>query len=65
MLQGQAPAPNPALGQPQPQPAPDDGYIGGDINMTLALTGVGNGALPPAAQQAIQNAVAQEVPGVS
>lgn len=33
--------------------------------MTLALTGVGNGNLPPAAQQAIQNAVAQEVPGVS
>lgn len=32
--------------------------------MTLALTGPSGAALPPAAREAIQHAVAQAVPGV-
>ena len=48
----------------QPQPSPGSGFSSSDIDLTLALTGPSGAALPPAAREAIQHAVAQTVPGV-
>lgn len=64
VLQGQAPAYAPAWGQPQQQAAAGTPYTGEGINVTLALTGISATALPPAAHEAIQSAIAQAVPGV-
>ena len=58
----QGPAYMPAWGQPQPSPWSSSGS--GDINMTIALTGPSGAALPPAAREAVQHAVAQAIPGV-
>ena len=58
----QGPAYMPAWGQPQPSSWSGSGS--GDINMTLALTGPSGAALPPAAREAVQHAVAQAIPGV-
>ena len=52
----------PVWGQPQPSPWTDSSS--GNVNMTLALTGPSGAALPPAAREAIQHAVAQAVPGI-
>ena len=58
----QGPAYSPAWSQPQSSLG--SGSSSGDVNMTLALTGPSGTALPPAAREAIQHAVAQAIPGI-